>query len=137
MISAAAWHCEDHCGVLAPGGRSWQMPSPTDTSEMLTLIGRPVKHFGRITSEGRDGAALAAVLLWEILAFVYGVESVTAGWHSQERRIIRARRKLERTGHASHRIPIGGVDAIRLATLPDVVGIGADIKLGFVMLPEQ
>jgi hypothetical protein len=48
MIRAAAWLCTQHHGVFAPGGESWQRPTPSDLS---SLVGRPIKYAQRLTDE--------------------------------------------------------------------------------------
>jgi 3-oxoacyl-(acyl-carrier-protein) synthase len=68
MIRAASWFCADCYGVLVPGGHSWQRPSPaaSATAEILALIGRPVKYFGRLTTESRFGMCAAGILIREM-----------------------------------------------------------------------
>ena len=53
----------DLYGMYMPGGLSWQKTSPaaSATAEILALIGRPVKYFGRITTESRFGICAASV----------------------------------------------------------------------------
>ena len=65
MIRAVAWYCAQDYGVLMPGGRSWQKPSPafSATADILALIDRPVKYFGRLTTESRLGLCAASVAL--------------------------------------------------------------------------
>lgn len=65
MIRAVAWHCADHYGVLVPGGHSWQKPSPaaSQTADILAIIERPVKYFGRTTVEARSALCAASVAL--------------------------------------------------------------------------
>lgn len=55
MIHAAAWLSPQYCGVLGPGGKSWEKRSPdlSDLSQASALIGVPVKNFGRMTLESR------------------------------------------------------------------------------------
>ena len=52
----------------------------------------------------------------------------------------RSRRRVKQhlhIGHARSRVPIRHVDTIPLATFANIVGVGADIELGFVLLAED
>jgi hypothetical protein len=54
MIHAASWFCAGHCGVVVPhgeGSRQQRSPALAMGEEMISLIGRPVKHFSRMTVE--------------------------------------------------------------------------------------
>jgi hypothetical protein len=65
VIRAVAWFCAEHCGVFVPGERSWQKPSPALSAsvEMLALIDRPVKYYGRMTTESRSCLCAASLAL--------------------------------------------------------------------------
>jgi 3-oxoacyl-(acyl-carrier-protein) synthase len=65
MIRALAWFCSEHCGALAPGGRSSHQPAPdlSDTDEVLALIGRAVKYYPRMTSEARSSLCAARLAM--------------------------------------------------------------------------
>jgi hypothetical protein len=67
VIRAAAWYSGEHYGVFAPSGRSWQKPSPPSsaTADMLSIIDRQVKYFGRLTTESRFGLCAASIALRE------------------------------------------------------------------------
>jgi hypothetical protein len=65
MIRAIAWFSLENYGVFAPDGNSWQKPSPqlSATAEVLALIDRPVKYYGRMTGECRFCLCAASVAL--------------------------------------------------------------------------
>lgn len=65
MIRAAAWYCSDDYGLFVPGGRSWEKPSPpgSATAQILALIDRPVKYYGRMTTEARLCLCAASIAL--------------------------------------------------------------------------
>jgi 3-oxoacyl-(acyl-carrier-protein) synthase len=65
VIRAGAWYCADNYGVFAPGGASWEKPSPASsaTADILALIDRPVKYFGRLTTDSRLGLCAASMAL--------------------------------------------------------------------------
>lgn len=65
MIVAAAWFSPQNHGVFAPGAKSWQRPSPAPsaTADILAFIDRPVKYFGRLTTESRFGLCAASMAL--------------------------------------------------------------------------
>jgi hypothetical protein len=63
VIRAAAWFCSEHCGVVAARGSSWQKPAPSATSDLLALVGRPVKYFTRMTGESRFCLCAASLAL--------------------------------------------------------------------------
>lgn len=65
MIRAVSWFCAEHYGVFVSGARSGQKPSPmlSASGEMLALIDRPVKYYGRMTTESRFCLCAASVAL--------------------------------------------------------------------------
>ncbi len=65
MIRSLAWYCDTHYGVYASRGRSFAKPAPP-ADELLSLIGRPVKYFSRMTGETKSCLAAASLALREM-----------------------------------------------------------------------
>ncbi len=64
MIRTVAWFCDSHYGLFNPDGESFTRPSPAGRSdELLSIIGRPVKYFSRMTLETRACLAAASLAL--------------------------------------------------------------------------
>ena len=65
MIHAVAWFSPQYCGVLGPGGKSWEKSSPdlSDVAQATALIGLPVKYFSRMTLEARYCLCAASMAL--------------------------------------------------------------------------
>ncbi|CAN5513314.1 hypothetical protein BH10PLA1_BH10PLA1_09170 [soil metagenome] len=62
MIRAVAWFCADHYGLYAPQRMSFARPAPKP-DELLTIIGRPVKYFSRMTAETKASLCAASLAL--------------------------------------------------------------------------
>jgi len=64
MIHSIAWHTDAHYGLYTPGDGTFTRSTPPATSdEMLSIIGRPVKYFSRMTPETKSCLTAASVAL--------------------------------------------------------------------------
>jgi hypothetical protein len=78
VIRGVTWFCAEHYGVSVPGQRSWEKPSPalSAQAEILALIDRPVKHYGRMTAESRFCLCAASLALRAMSASESGDQEV-------------------------------------------------------------
>ena len=65
MIRAIGWSSKDHYGVFVPGGESFTRPAPA-SDEVISIVGRPVKYFSRMTTETKSCLCAASVALRSI-----------------------------------------------------------------------